>query len=141
MLKLIMDCALLDFVNKYFGVANTGNTPQNKGQCVGLVSVYMDSLGIAHEWGNAKDLLENADLNKFEVIYNDPDNYDQYPKPGNIMVLGKTWGNGFGHTGVVLRANGYSFSLFDQNNPAGHTPTITNFPNYAGVSGWLNPKV
>lgn len=137
-----MEKTLLDFLNKYFGVAGTGDTPQNKGQCVGLIEVWLDILNVndPHLWGNAKDLLNNADPAKFDKITNDPNNYNQFPVPGDVLVFGPSWGNGLGHTGIVVRANGYTFSLFDQNNPIGAHPTLTNFPNYAGVTGWIHPK-
>lgn len=137
-----MDQILLDFLNKYFGVANVGDTPENKGECVGLIEVFLDVLNLntPHLYGNAKDLLENADKTKFDVVYNDPNNYNQFPPRGAIMVADSSWGWGKGHTGLVLRANGYTFSLFDQNNPVGSRPTITNYHNYAGWKGWLIPK-
>lgn len=136
-----MEKVLLDFINKYFGQANVGDTPENKGQCTGLCEVFLDVLGKnqPHLWGNAKDLLKNAEAYpaKFKVVYNDPNNYAQFPKPGALLVFGSTYGGGLGHCGLVVRANGYSFSLFDANNPTGSRPTLTNYHNYAGVLGWI----
>lgn len=137
-----MEKTLFDFLNKYFGIANVGDTDQNKGQCVGLIEVFLDTLNIndPHLWGNAKDLLANADPAKFEKITNDPNDYNQFPPIGAVIVFGPSWGNGLGHCGIVLRANGSTFSLFNANNPEGSRPTITNFPNYGGVLGWFYAK-
>lgn len=129
--------SLQDFINKYLGVP-CGNTKENFGQCVGLISLWMDNLGIPHEWGNAKDLLSNADTTKFDVIRNDPNNTNQFPLPGDIMVWDKSWGGGYGHTGVISSANGTSFDCFEQNNPG--APKINHHANYGGVLGWLHPK-
>jgi len=104
-----------EFKSKYLGV-RCGNTDQNMGECVGLISLWMDNLHIPHEWGNAKDLLANANTQYVDVIYNDPKDLNQHPVQGDIMVWDKTWGNGFGHTGVVEEATGKDFITFEQNN-------------------------
>lgn len=137
-----MEQTLLQFLNTYFGQKDVGDTPENKNQCVGLCEVWLDTLGVntPHIWGNAKDLLTNAPTDKFEVVTNDPNDYNQFPPVGAILVFGKEYGNGYGHCGIVLRANGYTFSLFDANNPVGSTPTITNYHNYAAVLGWFYKK-
>src|SRR5258708_4952118 len=131
---------LFAFIKQYFDQSQTGNTSENKGQCVGLVSVWMDSLDIAHEFGNAKDLLNNADTTIFDVIYNTP---ISFPLAGDIMVWGSDWGEGFGHTGVIIAADVNIFCTFEQNNPSGHTPqliTHTYDTNPHGTLGWLHPK-
>ena len=128
-------------INDYFGKTGVGNTPQNKGQCVGLVSVYQDALGAPHEFGNAKDLLNDADTALFEVVMNNPNDYNQFPPTGAIMVWGSTWGGGFGHCGIVVLANGYSFTTFEQNDITSVDNTgaceILNHADYSGVLGWL----
>lgn len=128
-----------EYKSKYLGV-KCGNTPQNMGECVGLVSLWMDNLNIPHEWGNAKDLLANANTQFVDVIYNDPKNLNQYPTQGDIMVFNATWGNGMGHTGIVDEATGKDFILFEQNNPAGNPPELIGHKSYSGVLGWLHPK-
>lgn len=135
---------LQEFINKYTGQGNVGNTPQNMGQCVGLVSLWMDNLGVAHEYGNAKDLLTNADTNKFTITYNDFNDVNQFPAQGDIMVWDNSWGNGFGHTAVIVAADGTSFRCFEQNditnsNPYGLCEVMNH--DYTGVLGWLSPKV
>ena len=62
-----------DFKAKYMGV-KCGNTAANMGECVGLVSLWMDNLQFPHEWGNAVDLLANANTQYVDVINNTADN-------------------------------------------------------------------
>ena len=139
-----MQDKLNEFIKQYNGVPNVGDTPENMGQCVGLIEKYLDYLGLntPHLWGNAKDLLANADKTKLDVITNTPTGF---PLPGDIMVFDETWGAGFGHTGVVVKADVNSFDLFEQNNPAGSAPKILHHDHYVnannkGVIGWLHPK-
>ena len=122
---------LTDFLAKYYNELKTGNTPENKGECVGLISMWVEELGLPHIWGHAKDLLTNADKNHFKVIKNSIDNY---PVAGDIVCWDKTWGGGFGHTGVVIVADKYELDVFEQNPNAPH---IIHHPNYSGVQGWL----
>ncbi len=130
---------LQQFITKYTGV-KCGNTNENFGQCVGLISLWQDNLGASHEYGNAKDLLNNADQTKFNVIYNSPFNA---PKPGDILVFNSSWGGGYGHTGIVTSASVWSFSLFEQNNPLNAAPHVLahSTSDYFSVLGWLHPKV
>lgn len=134
---------LAEFIKQYTGVSGTGDTPENKGQCVGLIEVWLDNLGLndPHLYGNAKDLLGNADSNKFDIILNNPNDLSQFPLPGDIAVFDSSWGNGFGHTGITVTANGTAFDLFEQNNPEGSAPVVGSHKNYNGVIGWLHPKV
>lgn len=128
---------LLSFIVANFNTI-TGNTVENTGECVGLISVWMDTLGIAHEWGDAKDLLDNADTSKFDVIRNIPNDLTQHPNPGDIAVWDSSWGGGFGHTGVVVAADGSWLDVYEQNNPG--NPHIVHHINYSGVLGWLHPQ-
>lgn len=129
----------LSFILQYFGVANTGDTPENKGQCTGLIEVWLDALGLnsPHLFGNAKDLLTNADSSKFDIIINKAGDTSQFPVCGDILVYGDQWGGGYGHTGVVLTADGNSIILFEQNNPA---EPIIRREGYNNCLGWLHPK-
>jgi hypothetical protein len=134
-----MDSKLQQFINTYTGIL-CGDTPENKGECVGLSELWMDDLGLntPHEYGNARDLLANANTNNFDIIYNTPTGF---PLPGDIMVWGTSWGGGYGHTGVIVTADINQFTCFEQNNPTGHAPQINGHTNYNGVLGWLHPKV
>ena len=44
---------LQDFINKYNGKGDVGNTPENKGECVGLVMVWIGDQGLPNIWCNA----------------------------------------------------------------------------------------
>lgn len=129
---------LLGLIQQDLGVL-CGDTAENFGQCVGLIELWLDNLGLndPHLFGNAKDLLNNANSKKFDIIQNDINNPNQYPFPGDILVYGSSWGAGYGHTGVVLFADGKSIILFEQNNPG--VPTIKR-ETYNGLLGWLHPK-
>lgn len=129
---------LSDFMVKYAGVANVGDTSENTGECVGLVQSYLDELGTnSHIWGNAKDLVANADRNAYDVVYNDPDNQ---PNAGDIVCFDGYYGNGNGHTGIAVSATQNSMVLFEQNDPEGSTPH-TEVYNYDHCIGWIHPKI
>lgn len=124
-----------------------GDTPENLGQCVGAISNWLDNLNLnnPHLYGNAIDLLNNADKTKFNVIYNTPTGV---PVAGDVLTFGAPYGkatvNGkvvyYGHTGIVVKADINKFTLFEQNNPTGTLCKLTNYPNYASVIGWIHPK-
>lgn len=114
-----------------------GNTPENKGQCVGLISVWMDILGVAHEWGDAKDLLNNADKNVFDVILNTPDGV---PQVGDVIVWRGAFNGGAGHTGVATgTGDTKTFEVFEQNDPLGSNCHLKTY-KYSFVDGWLHFK-
>ncbi|OAE01849.1 CHAP domain-containing protein [Arthrobacter sp. OY3WO11] len=125
------------FIAKYTGVPKVGNTPENTGECVGLSMVWTASQKLPHTWGHAKDLLANADRKAFDVIANSPTNY---PQPGDVLCMDRRWGGGYGHTGVVVRADVNTYTLFEQNNPKGSAPRVVAHPNYYGVQGWMRSK-
>lgn len=130
---------LLEFILKYYDQKNVGDTLENTGQCVGLIETWTDLLGLVHTWGNAKDLLVNADTGVFDVVQNTPTNI---PLPGDIFVFGKNYGGGLGHTGIVVAASVNIVSLFEQNDPKGATPRLKTYI-YGGPNdalGWLHPK-
>lgn len=135
--KLTVAARLLAFRAKYAHLALVGDTQVNRGQCVGLVEVWIDSLGLPHVWGNAADLLDNADEAHYQVVHNLPTNF---PVAGDIVVWGSSWGSGYGHTGICVSGAVMSFVAFEQNDPAGSYPHEKTY-SYAGVIGWLHPRV
>jgi len=123
---------LSDFISKYLGVTGVGDTAENKGQCVGLVEVWLSANGKSHIWGNAKDLLADAPASMFIVTKNAPSNF---PPPGAIICWDATWGGGDGHTAIVVAANVSCLAVFEQNDPDGSPPIVATH-DYSGVLGW-----
>ena len=85
----------------------------------------------------------------FDRIVNDPNNPNQVPQPGDLIVWGAPMGtlveNGvstaYGHIAVVLEAHpGESkFKVFEQTAAVGVASEVVR--NYRYVLGWLAPKV
>lgn len=134
-----MEQKLKDFINKWINKGGVGNTPENKGQCVGLVCVWVDELGLDHIWGNAKDLWKNYNPNQFDFVLNTA---DAYPIAGDIIVWNENMGGGFGHTAIATgKNNGDAFEVLEQNNPTGAGVRLHTYRNYANVIGWLKLKL
>lgn len=127
---------LQSFIDKYTGVPSVGNTPENIGECVGLVMKWTASKGLPHTWGHARDLLANADRKAFMVIANSETNF---PLPGDVLCWNGRWGGGYGHTGVVVSADANTFTTFEQNSPKGSAPRLVKHANYSNVQGWMRP--
>ena len=133
------------FFNQYNGQPNVGDTDANKGQCVGLVEVYTDALNIPHTWGNATDLFNNADPTYFKKTVNNPNDLNQFPAKGDILVISGKFNpnpdgsDGDGHTGIVWTATGTNVTLFEANDPFGSAPHLQDYSEYPDVIGWLTP--
>ena len=127
------------FLNQYNGQMKVGTTPENTGECVGLVMKWLvETLGLPMVWGNAKDLINNCDKNAYEVEYNTPTGV---PKKGNIIVWSSAMGGGYGHTAISTGTeNITTFEVFEQNNPTGSNCHLRTYPNYNNVIGWFRPK-
>src|SRR3990167_8941175 len=129
---------LTDFIKKYNGQGNVGTTPENTGECVGLVIKWLvGTLQMPMVWGHAKDLLINADRNSYEVIEN---TLDAIPEAGDVIVWKQGFNGTFGHTAIVVKGNVVTFEVFEQNNPLGSPCRLHTYPNYAYVDGWLRVK-
>ena len=129
---------LQDFISKYNGQENVGNTPDNKGECTGLVQVWLQEQGLEHVWGHAKDLLVNASPDVYEVIKNTP---DAVPEAGDCIVWTAGFNNTYGHTAIVVKGNVKTFEVFEQNNPLGSPCRLHTYPDYAYVDGWFRKRV
>lgn len=135
--------SLTEFIALYNGKTNVGNTPENKGECVGLVVMWILNLGLTHFYGHAKDFYTNAPNPQYTKTKNAP---DVYAKAGDIMVWDKTVGGGYGHVAIVVESDPASdtFTVFEQNNPGnvpGRACEVTTYKNWAGVIGWIRPRV
>lgn len=128
-----MKADLLSFIQQYLGQGGLGNTPDNKGQCVGLVELWLAANGHPNIWGNAVQLLDNAPEPPYQVLRNTPDNF---PSLGDIVCWDGTWGAGNGHTAVVIAANVMHLAVFEQNDPVGAGATVMTH-DYSGVAGWI----
>jgi surface antigen len=128
---------LIAFIAQYLGARGTGTTPENRGQCVGLIERWLGVLGVGPIWGNAVDLMRNADPTVYTVVRNEPKNY---PPAGAIVCWDSSFGAGFGHTAVVIAATSTWMAVFEQNNPT-LTPPMVATHLYTGVSGWIIVKV
>lgn len=131
-----MVAAFMAFLFAWLGKANAGDTPGNKGQCVGLIELWLDANQHPHIAGNAVDLLGNADSAHYTRVNNSPFNY---PPLGAIVCWDSSWGGGYGHCAVVVAATVLQLVVFEQNNPEGSVPIVATH-SYAGVSGWLVMK-
>ena len=135
--------SLTEFIALYNGKTGIGNTPENKGECVGLVVMWILNLGLTHFYGHARDFFTNAPTPQYSKILNSP---DVYPKAGDIMVWSSVVGGGYGHVAVVVESdtNADTFTVFEQNNPAnvpGRACEVTTYKSWAGVIGWIRPRV
>lgn len=131
-----MTADLASFIGRYLCVPNSGTSPANKGQCVGLIELWLYANSQPPIWANAVDILSHADPHHFIVTPNSPANF---PPPGSIVCWDKSWGNGFGHTAVVVAANAMHLAVFEQNDPTGAAPLVATH-GYQGVQGWLTWK-
>jgi CHAP domain len=124
---------LAAFISTLLGAPNVGDTPENTGQCVGLIERWLSSNTKPHIWGDAKDLLANADLKIYRIVHNNPTNA---PPPGAVVVWDASWGAGHGHTAICVAGNANHLAVFEQNDPMG-SPCLVATHDYAGVAGWL----
>lgn len=129
---------LQQFINQFNGQKGVGDTKENKGQCVGVIEEWLDdTLHLSHVWGDAMDLLRNADPNVYTAVYNSATGV---PPRGAVLVFKKEFNGTVGHTGIVTKADVKTFELFEQNNPTGAGCRLHTYPNYAYVLGWIIPK-
>lgn len=136
---------LQTFEAQYTGVANVGDTPQNLGQCVGLIEKWLDVFNLPHIWGNAIDLPANAPAANYTVINNTPTGS---PSPGDVFVLKEPYGatlqNGqtvyLGHCGVVIVADLNQVTMFEANDPLGAAPQIKSY-SYTNDCQWIHPNI
>ena len=105
------------------------------GQCTAVPHLWEQDNSWPVVLGNAKDTLGNASSSFYAKVANTPTNF---PPPGAVIVWGSTWGEGYGHTAVVVAANANLFTCIEQNdgdNGLAHEGTH----NYGGIIGWFFP--
>ena len=128
---------ITDFFQQYHDQSNLGNTPENKGQCVGLVELWIRANDLPQIWGNAADIIFNADPKDYNREYAPlihPVN------PGDIVFWNRNLGNGFGHCGIFYSQTGTGFISFDQNWLNDHKAILVNhlWTNILGVLSFKN---
>jgi len=138
------------FVTKYNGQPVEAYDPNNKNQCVDLVTQYcMDVFGLPNTIFAGLDYACNIwtpsttlAVSKFDYIDNTPTNS---PQKGDIIVWSHwynwTWNFwGAGHTGIATGTGDVNnFQCFVQNDPTG-TYSHLRMYNYNCVLGWLRAK-
>lgn len=76
----------------------------------------------------------------FDRIANDPNDPNQIPQKGDVLVYQASFSPPYGHTALVISANSAGTTCLEQNgnNPGGVSYIKTR--GWTGVSGWLRPK-
>lgn len=111
--------------------------------CVWLWGSWVDTI----RPGNANQCFDNANPVYFEKIRNDPNDPNQVPQYGDIVMSAGDWLNEFGHIWLnVFATPGYMSVL--QQNVGGYANTPTQggilFYDQLGtgpVIGWLRPRL
>lgn len=114
-------------------------------QCVDLIEYYLqDVFGMGPFYANAKDWYYNFGGNlakRFERITNNPNNYNQVPKHGDIIIWnGSLPGSGgYGHIAIFdAVVSPGTFRSFDQNWGGMYCHFVNHNWNY--ILGWLTPN-
>lgn len=126
--------ALATFIRTELGQANAGTNEVNKGQCTGLVSLWLAAAHKPAIFADGKDYLTNADPRAYRIEVNTPINY---PHAGDVISWNASFGDGHGHVAVVVAANVNELVVFEQNNPIGAPPLVATH-DYTDVLGWLS---
>lgn len=76
----------------------------------------------------------------FDRIANDPNDPNQIPQAGDVIVWQASFSPPYGHTAVVISCDTSGPTVLEQNgnNPGG--VAYIKKRNWVGVSGWLRPK-
>lgn len=85
-------------------------------------------------------LFQNPIPQYFDRIANDPNDPNQLPQKGDVMVWTAAWSPPYGHTALVISADSSGPTVLEQNgnNPGG--AAYIKERNWTGVYGWLRPK-
>ncbi len=100
--------------------------------CIALFGNYASTLGT----GNAGTLFDKANSKYFTKIRNNPNDPNQIPCHGDIIVFNN-------HIAVVDSANTKSVTVLHQNYNGDDPrfPCARGNMSYAGVIGWLRPQI
>ena len=138
---------LQQFIDKYNGV-HIDEDGYYGAQCWDLVARYAREVygcpSFPTVTGGAAGLFSNTApiiLQYFDRVANNPNDANQIPPDGAVIVWGTTWSPPYGHTAVKTSGGkGQNMTVIEQNgnNPGG--AAYLKSRNYSGVTGWLVPK-
>lgn len=138
---------LQEFVNKCGGV-HIDEDGYYGAQCWDLSARYAREVvgcpSFPTVTGGAAGLFTNTApviLQYFDRVANNPNDANQIPPDGAVIVWGTTWSPPYGHTAVKTAGGvGQNMTVIEQNgnNPGGSA--YIKQRNYSGVIGWLVPK-
>ncbi len=75
---------LATFIHSALGHGNLGTNDVNKGQCTGLVALWLEQMHKPLIYADGKDMLTAADPKAYHVELNGPSNY---PTPGAVVIV------------------------------------------------------
>jgi CHAP domain len=126
--------ALLAFITAEVGKAGAGTNSVNRGQCTGLVALWLAAEAKPAIFADGKDMLTAADPAVYTVTQNSPKNF---PSAGDVVSWNESFGAGHGHTAIAVQAGELRLVVFEQNNPDGAAPRLA-VHGYTAVQGWLS---
>lgn len=113
-------------------------------QCKDLIDAYVMFV-FGRPWhetvrpGNGNQVFANANPHYFTKVANDPRNADQLPPRGSILSF--DYGDGGpGHTAVTLASDRNGVKVLQQDGNL-QTPAHVAYLSYAGLVGWLVPRL
>ena len=130
------------------------------GECVSLFvnnsNAYVEYLFPGIDWTTivapvvgAKDLFDAANSQYFNKIANDPNDPNQVPNQGDVMIFDYTpypgyanqFDNPYGHVGLCDAADSNGYDLLQQNAPNyGQSVNVTHYGwRFRRCIGWLSP--
>lgn len=112
----------VDYFNYYYQFV-TGRNP------------YSDGYGV----DGAKDLW-NVGTDLFTKVANDPNDANQVPNPGDVLIYNRTWGGGWGHVEMVISADTRNIVVSAQNTKGQFVAQHTRSWNsvVGGLIGWMS---
>jgi N-acetylmuramoyl-L-alanine amidase len=114
----------VDFFNFYYKYITGGRSPYADGYTV---------VGAKNLWWVPTD--------KFIKI---PDSPSLWPKPGDVLIYGSTWGGGYGHVEVCLSSDAYGSWVVGENeygNPwQGTVKVYRTWKQMYGLTGAMRPR-
>jgi hypothetical protein len=126
-----------------------GTRTADAGQCTAVAHYWQKSLGLPIVYGDAFQIFDNAPSEQYYKTPWGPNMiapsgsiiiWNSYPENKNGVGTGPHLLGGAGHIAVVISANSTGFVSLDQNWPTGSVVKMVSH-DYAGVKGWLYPKV